>query len=153
MAAIDYDAIKNAIRDAILGDATLGEPGRNVTVEIEPGNLDSVERTPWIAIYLDSEESPDSMQKLRNGTSLDSKIRFVLGVVEHSLEGMPQATKLRDEIVSRLSIVLLKNHQLTDVNEVRVMYQTGVEYENARTESSCIAVAAISVTCEVQATT
>jgi len=150
MGAIDYKAIREAIRDAILADDVLGQPGKNVVVEIEPGMIDSIERTPWIGIYLDRSDAPSGKQVLRAGTSIDFDLHFILAVAEHSIEGTAQACLLRDEIVRALELVILRNHTLGGT--VRMCWQNGTTFENGRTESICIATAFIDLICEVQAT-
>jgi len=153
MALIDYNAIATGIATVIRSDATLGEPGRNVTVVIEPGIVHSIEATPWIGIYLSRRDAPATMQKLRAGSSLDLELGFTLAVVEHSFDGFPEAARLRNDILGRLEVVMLNNHTLDGT--VQTSWINGGVFENAEPESDrgCVAMAFLDLVCKVQATT
>ena len=124
MARLDYYAIETAIKTLLEADATLA--GTVVTVEDEL--LFGAERTPWVGIFLDRRDPGE--QSLSAGTRTRYNIRLSIWCWEYSMESISKAIQLRDDLVGKVEVALMKQRTLNDT--VTKSWIEGGELPSAR---------------------
>lgn len=107
MAKVDYYGIVNEVGNILNADAEL--LGVQVTIEDEPP-LDS---GPWVAVYLES-RTPTVGQSMSAGTRTRFQLRMTVWCWQFSIESTARAAQLRDELVGKVEIALMKNRTLND---------------------------------------
>lgn len=107
MAKVDYYGIVNEIGVILNTDTELF--GVQITVEDEPP-LDS---GPWVAVYLEN-RTPTSGQSISAGTRTRFQLRMSVWCWQFSIESTGRAAQLRDELVGKVEIALMKNRTLND---------------------------------------
>ncbi len=105
MARVNYYDIANEIKEVLIADPTLG--GVQVTVE-DDAPLDT---GPWVSVGIINRSTPTG-QPLAAGTRTRFNIRFSLWCWQFSLESTGVASRLRDDLVGKVEIVLMKNRTL-----------------------------------------
>ena len=107
MARVDYFDIANEVKEVLIADSSL--QGVQVTVE-DDAPLDS---GAWVSVVLVNRNTP-SGQSLANGTRTRFHIKFSLWCWQFSLESTGTASKLRDDLVGKVEIVLMANRTLNN---------------------------------------
>lgn len=107
MAKVDYYGIVNEIGTILSTDTEL--LGVQITIEDEPP-LDS---GPWVAVYLES-RTPTPGQSMSAGTRTRYQLRMSVWCWQFSIESTGRAAQLRDELVGKVEIALMKNRTLND---------------------------------------
>ncbi len=128
MSAIDYWAIRTAIRTVLKRDENLD----NVYIHIEEEFIFGVESTPAVIIYLDGREAPDDMQSISAGKKTRYLLTFSLWCYEYNMESVALAIKARDTLIGNVEIALLRDHSLEST--VTKSWLEGGGMFSARTE-------------------
>src|SRR3990172_10075056 len=105
MARVDYFDIANEVKEVLIVDSSL--QGVQVTVE-DDAPLDS---GAWVSVVLVSRNTPPG-QPLAAGTRTRFQIKFSLWCWQFSLESTGVASRLRDDLVGKAEIALMKNRTL-----------------------------------------
>lgn len=147
MARIDYAAIQTQIKTVLNADATLA----GVTVEIERDGLTSPEQCPWVGIYLERRQI--FRRPIAAGTRMDYKIYFLLWCYEFSMETIEAAASLRDDLIGKVEIALMKNTSLNGLVTTLALTDDAGEFESARTEAGFISGGSIRLEAVAKATT
>lgn len=129
MARIDYYGVISEIRDILKADETLS--GVQVTVEGNPP-LDS---GPWIAIYLTRREAPEG-QPLAVGTRTRMRLRVSIWCWQFSLESSEEASRLRDDLISKVEIALMGNRTIND--KVAYLFLEGGQFMNDQLQNDTL---------------
>lgn len=107
MSRVDYYDIATELAEVLIADSTM--EGVQVTVE-DDAPLDS---GPWVSVFIENRSTP-SGQPLAAGTKTRFQIRFGIWCWQFSLESIGVASRLRDDLVGRVEIVLMKNRTLNN---------------------------------------
>ncbi|MBI4185297.1 MAG: hypothetical protein HY521_14995 [Proteobacteria bacterium] len=105
MAGIDYQAIRAGVRAALQADPALA----GVAVDIE---REFPWTTPWVGVYLERRDAAPEAQALAAGTRTRYLVRLSLWCVERSLESLERAVELRDDLLSRVEVALMRDRTL-----------------------------------------
>lgn len=147
MARIDYFGLEDEIGKIFRADSTL--EGVKVTVEDDV----EFEVGPLITIYIDRRDPTDG-QSLSAGTRTRYLLRIIIWCWQYSLESLSNAIRLRDDLLGKVELVLMKNRTVS--GKVQSLWLGGGELPSARIEDDApgyIAGGEIIVTMEVSATT
>jgi hypothetical protein len=126
VARLDYYGIQRAVQEVLVADQDLA----NVRVTIEEELLFGGETTPWVGIYLDRRDAPPDRQRISAGQSTIYLVRLELWCWEYSLESLATAIQLRDDLVGKVEVVLMRNRTLKDT--VHMSWLEGGELPSAR---------------------
>lgn len=146
MSAIDYQAIRDAIKATLEGEPSLS--GVNVLVEPEPDWDVAAELAPHILIFLSHRTSTPG-QAISAGLTHDYYAIFDIWVVHFSLISRAEAVRLRDGVLGNAELALLKNRTLSGT--VRSSLLEGGEMFDAREENAYAATAQIRLRCGIRA--
>lgn len=105
---IDYWAIREAVVTAIHAHEDLAD----LPVLLEQAGEPAPEMLPVVLVYLDSRSSPQGIQRIAAGTRTDMRIILSLWLFHYSLNGMAEAIRLRDAVLSKLEIALMRDRTL-----------------------------------------
>lgn len=110
MAAIDYYAIELQIK-SILGNYS-GLAGVRINdPEILPA-FDPSDGADGVFIYLENEECPDDLQRIRAGTSVDSYLTFSIWVFAWHSDSVTDASRLRNDLRGKVALALTGNRTI-----------------------------------------
>ena len=123
MARVDYWSIEEKISELLLD--TEGLEDINVLIEEEL----TLQRGPTVAVYLDRRDAPAGLQSASGGQRTRFEIRFSIWCYEFHLD-MQTAIKLRDELLGRVEVALIKNSTLGGT--VAGAWIEGGEFQNAK---------------------
>jgi hypothetical protein len=123
---VNYYAIERAVQEILTKDDELA----NVRVTIEEELLFGAEATPWVGIYLDSREAPANRQRISAGRSTLYLVRLALWCWQYSLESVAKAIELRDDLVGKVEVVLMRHRTLKET--VHMSWLEGGELPSAR---------------------
>ncbi len=108
MAGIRYNDVAEGIKFILDADSDIG----NAFVEIEKPFPFSSQITPWIGIYFMRRDAPDGMQGIRAGTATRYLLRYTLMCANYSIVGIDDAIRLRNDLISKVEVTLMKNRTL-----------------------------------------
>lgn len=108
MARVDYYAIETQIQTILQADADL----TGVMVTVEEELIFGAESTPWIGIYLDRRDAPSDLQRLSAGQQTTFILAISIWCWEYSLDSLKKAIQLRDDLLGKTEVVLMKNRTL-----------------------------------------
>lgn len=123
---MDYYDIANEIAEVLKADSTMD--GVQVTVE-DDAPLDS---GPWVSIGIVNRSTPPS-QPLAAGTKTRFQIRIGVWCWQFSLESTGVASRLRDDLVGKVEIALMKNRTLN--NKVSFSWLEGGDMMSERIQN------------------
>lgn len=146
MARIDYFAIEEEIQKVLKEDATIVSLG--ATVVVEEDVVTSPEQCPWIGIYIADRESAGS--PITAGQQQRFRVRYEVWCFDHHME-VPEASKLRDELLGKVEVALLKKPTLN--GKVTSMLITGGAFDSGRVGVSFLMGGSIVLEIEKKATT
>ena len=147
MARINYFAIEQEIQKVLKEDASLVSAGV-VHVVVEEDVVTSPEMCPWVGVYIADRESAGS--PLTAGQQQRFKVRYEVWCYDHALE-VPEASKLRDELLGKVEVALLKKPTLN--GKVTSMLITGGTFDSGRTAVGFLQGGSIVLEIEKKATT
>lgn len=147
MARIDYAAIQSEIKTVLGADSTLA----GVTIELERDGLSSPEQCPWVGIYLERRQI--FRRPIAAGTRVDYKVSFLLWCYEYSIETIATAAQLRDDLLGKVEIALMKNTTLNGKVTTLALADDAGEFESARTNAGFLSGGSIRIEVVVKATT
>lgn len=124
MAAIDYHAILEGIRDQIEAD----EDAPSVTIHIEE-ELSTVEG-PTVMLYLDRRDAPDDLQTLSAGQRTRYEVTISIWCFGVAMDSMREACRNRDNLLGEIEIALMKDRTLQET--VSSSWFTGGEFISAQ---------------------
>jgi hypothetical protein len=145
MATLDYLAIENAIKDLIEADSDTS--GYNVFVE--PADAIRTDMCPYVAIYLDSWESPADDELIGGTNPIRTFLNIEIWCYDFSMENLAGATA-RDIMLANVKDVLKENRTLSD--KVVVTRFEGGDFQNQKNDSGLGFFKGVSVklNCEVR---
>jgi hypothetical protein len=126
VARADYYAIAEAVKAALEADGDL----TGVRITIEEELLFGAEATPWVGIYLDRRDAPVGSQRINAGQSTIYLLRFAIWCWEYSLEGVAKAIQLRDDLVGKVEVALMRERTLRGA--ARMSWLEGGELPSAK---------------------
>jgi len=130
MARIAYFAIQEEIQRVLQADATLAD----VLVTVEEDGPKSGEQMPWIGVYLEDRE--DAGESIAAGTRQVFNVRYGIWIYEYHPESVKQAAQLRDVLIGKVEIALMKNRTLNqNVEGVKILRG---EFESAKDRAGFI---------------
>lgn len=129
MARVDYYDLELEVQRALQGATALD----GVTVEVEEPWPENIEASPWVGIYLQRRD--DAGSNIAAGRHQRFQIRLELWCVEHSLESVGDAARLRDDLMGRVEVVLLQENAGNLRGKVEMLRIMGGAFESARGES------------------
>jgi len=109
VARADYYAIEEEIADILRAEALMD----GVTIDVEGELTFEAGAAPWVGIYLERRD-PSPEQYLDAGQSTRYRLRFTLWTWVVSLESIADAIKRRNDLMSRVEKVLMKNRTIRD---------------------------------------
>jgi len=131
MARADYFALEQAICDRLANDEALVEEGIHVSVEEEV----TPRRGRQVIVYLDSREAPADRQGINAGTRTRMLVRYSIMCFAWHLN-FPRAMELRDDLMGRVEVALMKDPRNFGRSEVRSAWLQGGAFESARGEGA-----------------
>ena len=109
MAAINYYEIElqiKAVLAAFAGLAGIRMADPEILPSFDPMSGDSV------FIYLENENCPDDLQRLRAGTSTDSYLTFSIWCFAWHMDSVSLASKARNDLRGQVALALMGNRTL-----------------------------------------
>jgi hypothetical protein len=147
MARIDYAAIQSEIKTVLNADPSLA----GVTVELERDSLTSPEQCPWVGIYLERRQV--FRRPIAAGTRMDYKVFFILWCYEHSMDTIAIAAQLRDDLLGKVEVALMKNTTLNGRVVIMTLSDDAGEFEAARTNAGFLSGGSTRIEAVVKSTT
>ena len=144
MPRIGYYAILQELQAILQGDPSLN----GVTVNIEQEGMLNV-TAPWVNLLLDRRDAPPD-QYLAGNTKQRYFVKFILNCVQFALN-KAEASRLRDELVGTVEIVLMGNRTLNSF--VTTSWLEGGAFDITSVDAGFVANAEIMLTADVTATT
>jgi len=123
MATIDYLAIENSIKTLLNADSDTS----SYTVEVEPPDAVRTDACPYVAIYLDSWDSPADEELIGGANAMRTFLIIEVWCYAFSFENLDGAT-LRDDMLGKVKAVLKSNRTLSD--NVLITRFTGGDFDN-----------------------
>lgn len=150
MARADYYELECAIGRRLSMDDQLAEVGVEVLIEEEM----SPYHNRQVILYLDSYEVPTDYQGINAGSRMRMHVKYILACYALHLK-IADAMELRDDLMGRVSVSLMRDTRTFDRPEVRSSWQTGGEFANGRMESGAqfMAMGEIGLIVDLEATT
>lgn len=108
MGLINYYAIEQGIQAVLEADSALS----GTSYFIEEETLFDNDKCPAIFIYLERRDAPIDMQRIAAGTTTDMQMRFSLWCLEFHMEGIGKACQLRDDLMGKAEVALMKDRTL-----------------------------------------
>jgi len=139
-----------AIAERIRNDAAIAEEKIPVAVEEEL----SASSGRQVIVYLIGREAPRERQSISAGTRTRFLVRFSIMCYAFALQ-FPRAMELRDDLLGRVEVALMKEPRTFGRAEVFSSWLDGGEFENARGEAgtvSFMSCAEVSLVVEVEST-
>lgn len=119
MARVDYFDLENTIKSILEADSSLS--GVTITVEGEvPGG--GVGLFPYVGIHIERRD-PHGGQPLAAGQRTRLNLKFAIWCWEYSLESVAKAIQLRDDLVGKVEVALMKNRTIN--NKVACIWLDG----------------------------
>jgi len=128
MPAIDYFALEEKIREVFQADSSLN--GVEIRVEGEVNFQPGI--APWVGIYLDRRD-PSPNQPLAMGFITRYQLRFSIWCWAMSLESVADAIKSRDQLVSKVELIAMKDRTFEGVFDMS--WLMGGELPSGRLEN------------------
>ena len=128
MAIIDYLGIETAIKNILEADSRTS----SYTVEIEPPDEIRTDACPYIAIYLDSYDTPLNDELIGGTKPFRTFLNIEVWCYDFSLENLAGASA-RDTLLGNVKEVLKENRTLSDT--VLVTAFTGGDFDNQKNTS------------------
>ena len=128
MAIIDYLGIETAIKNILEADSRTS----SYTVEIEPPDEIRTDACPYIAIYLDSYDTPLNDELIGGTKPLRTFLNIEVWCYDFSLENLAGASA-RDTLLGNVKEVLKENRTISDT--VLVTAFTGGDFDNQKNTS------------------
>ena len=128
MAIIDYLGIETAIKNILEADSRTS----SYTVEIEPPDEIRTDACPYIAIYLDSYDTPLNDELIGGTKPFRTFLNIEVWCYDFSLENLAGASA-RDTLLGNVKEVLKENRTLSDT--VLVTSFTGGDFDNQKNTS------------------
>ena len=125
MAKIDYLAIENKIKELIEANSDTS----SYTVLVEPADELRTEYCPYVAIYLDSYESPSADELIGGTKPVRTFLNISVWCYDFSLDNLEGASA-RDTMLANVKEVLKSNRDLGE--EVLVTRFTGGSFDNQK---------------------
>ncbi|MAH50645.1 hypothetical protein CMI37_32800 [Candidatus Pacearchaeota archaeon] len=125
MATLDYLAIENAIKDLLDADGDTSA----YTIEVEPSEPVRTDACPYVAIWLNSWDSPADDELIGGANPIRTFLIIEIWCYAFSLENLDGAT-LRDTMLSNVKDVLKANRTLSD--KVVVTRFDGGDFQNQK---------------------
>ena len=147
MARVNYFALEEAIQTILRADPTLS--GVSVEIEREIEFIDNAQSA--VIIYLDGREAPEDMQRLAAGTRTDFHVMFTLWCMEFHLDSIAQAAKLRDDLIGKVEVALMKERTLN--GNVQGSWLEGGEFLTADSGSGFLSAGEIKLVAKTHGTT
>lgn len=148
---IPYNTIASQIKTILLADALTS----GYTVEIETEPMFSVERTPWIGIYLSGREPGDIAasggQSLSSAQRTRFNLKYTLVIVHVDYESLTNCIATRNTAMANVEVVLSKDRSIG--NTVNTSYLTGGAVESGKGNNGFVAVSEIELIAEATLTT
>lgn len=107
MPRIDYYGIELELQALLEADPSMN----GVVVTVEEHGVNHAEQAPLVNIRLDRRDAT-AAQPIAGGQRTRYAIRFVLLCSQYSLESVEQAARLRDDLIGRVEVVLMKNRRI-----------------------------------------
>lgn len=147
MARLDYYGIEEELRNIIVSD-TLAD-GVAVQIETEISTIEG----PTVVIFLENRIANAEDQAIAAGTQTRYQLTFALWCLDVSFDGFAEAIKKRDDLVSRIEQILMKNRSIG--GKVISSWLAGGEFENAQTpdQTGFVSAAEISLIADAKTTT
>jgi|TARA_Y100000361_G_C11101880_1_gene312388 hypothetical protein len=128
MAIIDYLGIETAIKNILEADSRTS----SYTVEIEPPDEIRTDACPYIAIYLDSYDTPLNDELIGGTKPFRTFLNIEVWCYDFSLENLAGASA-RDTLLGNVKEVLKENRTISDT--VLVTAFTGGDFDNQKNTS------------------
>lgn len=144
MARIDYNLLATRVQAALKADPALSEA--QVTIE-DDINLDT---GPWVAIYLTRRDAPAADQRIAAGRKLVYNVTLALWCWQYALESAARAIELRNDLLGKVEIALLKDRTLGGAAEFVTL--EGGEMVTVKDNSRFVAGAELILVARVAAT-
>jgi|TARA_R100000482_G_scaffold3016_1_gene1138 hypothetical protein len=125
MAVIDYLGIENAIKDLIEADSNTS----SFTVLVEPIDSVKTDACPYVAIFLDSWDSPSDDELIGGSRPLRTFLTLEIWCYDFSLENLAGA-EARDDMLGKVKEVLKQNRTISD--NVLVTRFLGGSFDNQK---------------------
>tara|TARA_E500000178_G_C16638055_1_gene580690 strand:+ start:136 stop:576 length:441 start_codon:yes stop_codon:yes gene_type:complete len=109
MAIIDYLGIENAVKDLIENNADTS----GYTVLVEPIDAVKTDACPYVAIYLDSWDSPADEELIGGTKPVRTFLTLEIWCYDFSLENLAGA-EARDDMLGKVKEVLKLNRTISD---------------------------------------
>lgn len=106
MARVDYWSIQNELVEILKQNLN------DVTITLEEDFMLSSEMTPWLCVYLEGREVPES-QPIAAGRRVRMRVRLSIWIWCYALE-LHAAVQARDDLVGRVELILAENRSLND---------------------------------------
>lgn len=103
-----YYEIEKAVREIIEADTHF----TGIRTFIEQDIIFSAEACPAVYIYLDRRDTVEAEQRLAAGRRTDYRVRLSLWCVEWHLDSTEEASRLRDELIESVEVVLTTDRTL-----------------------------------------
>lgn len=127
MAIIDYLGVQTALKTILDADSRTDD----YTIEVEPEYDLITDKMPYVAIYLDTWETPSTDEIIGGTNPFRTFLNLELWMYDFSLENYVGATK-RDTMIGNVKEVLKENRTISD--NVLVTTFTGGSFDNQKND-------------------
>lgn len=125
MAIIDYLGIQTALQSIFNADSRTSD----YTVEVEPDYDLITDKMPYVAIYLDSWETPPTDETIGGVKPFRSFLNLEVWCYDFSMENLQGAT-LRDTMLGNVKEVMKENRTISD--KVLITTFAGGSFDNQK---------------------
>lgn len=147
MPKVDYWNIREKLKEILEGDSSLN----GVNIEIERNTLIASENCPWLNIKMTGRVAEDDEQVIASGQKTKFIVSMMIDAKEYSRESPQEAIRLRDDLIGKVEVVLMKNRTLAGA--IDYLWILGGDMDQADTEKGYVSTGDISINMRVTATT